>query len=116
MLGIYQDWEPVVIHNKKYIANKNNNNNKPKPKINYADGDTEMPKRIEYTPEMIIAMQEARKANNNISQSELAKKLNMPVKIINEIESRTSPYNRKLYTSIMRKLGVDTKSLIDILI
>jgi ribosome-binding protein aMBF1 (putative translation factor) len=115
MSGIYQDWEPVVIHNKKFIANKNNDNNKPKPKINYNKGDEEMPKRIEYTPEMINALQAARTANK-LSQADLAKKLNMQVKIINDIESRTSQYNRQLYTNIMKKLGVDIKSLKDILI
>lgn len=112
---IHQDWEPVVIHNKNFKKTQNQHESKPKPKINYNDGEEDMPKRQEYTPQMIVAMQEARKAKN-LTQSDLAKQLNFDVKIIADIESKKSAYNRKLYTSIMRKLGVDTKSLKDILI
>ena len=116
MTGIYQDWNTVVIHNKSY-KNKieNNNNNCQKPKIDYSDGEKDMPKRIEYTNELTTAMQNARKAKS-LSQSDLAKQLNIDVKIINDIEAKKSPYNRKLYCSIMKKLGIDTKTLKDILI
>jgi ribosome-binding protein aMBF1 (putative translation factor) len=115
MSGIYQNWEPAVIHSKKYFASKQTTNNSPKPKVNYNNGDEEMPKRIEYTPELINALQSARAANN-LSQAELAQKLNIPAKIINDIESRKSAYNKTLYTNIMKKLNVDIKSLKDILI
>lgn len=117
MTSIYQDWEPVVIHNKNYNKTKNNtNNNNQKPKVLYDEnGDETTPKRIEYTPAMISALQDARKLKN-LTQSDLAKQLNIDVKIINDIEARKSAYNRKLYSSLMRKLGVDMKSLKDILI
>ena len=49
-------------------------------------------------------------------KAELAKQLNIDVKIINDIEAKKSPYNKKLYCSIMRKLGVDSNTLKDILI
>jgi len=110
---IHQDWEPVVIHNRNF--KKAQISNQPKPKVDYSQGDEEMPKRIEYTPQMIMAMQDARKTKN-LTQSDLAKQLNIDVKIISDIESKKSAYNRKLYTSIMRKLGIDTKSLKEILI
>jgi len=112
MTGIYQDWNPVVIHNKTY---KKKIENCQKPKTDYSDGDKEMPKRIEYTNELTTAMQNARTAKS-LSQAELAKQLNIDVKIINDIEAKKSPYNRKLYCSIMKKLGIDTKTLKDILI
>lgn len=110
---IHQDWEPVVIHNRNF--KKTQDQSKPKPKVNYNDGEEDMPKRQEYSPQMIVAMQDARKAKN-LTQSELAKQLNIDVKVIADIEAKKSAYNRKLYTSIMRKLGVDTKSLKEILI
>ncbi len=110
---IHQDWTPVVIHNKNLKKAQTHSN--PKPKVNYNDGEEDMPKRQEYSPQMIIAMQDARKAKD-LTQSELAKQLNIDVKVIADIEAKKSAYNRKLYTSIMRKLGVDTKSLKEILI
>lgn len=112
---IHQDWETVVIHNKNFKKTQNQNQSKPKPKVNLNDGEEDMPKRQEYTPQMIVTMQEARKAKN-LTQIELAKQLNIDVKVIADIEAKKSAYNRKLYTSIMRKLGVDTKSLKEILI
>jgi ribosome-binding protein aMBF1 (putative translation factor) len=112
---IHQDWKPVVIHNRNFKKAQTQSNSNPKPKVNYNDGEEDMPKRQEYSPQMIVAMQDARKAKN-LTQSELAKQLNIDVKIIADIEAKKSAYNRKLYTSIMRKLGVDTKSLKEILI
>ena len=112
---IYQDWEPVVIHNKNFKKTGYHLNTNTKPKIDYNDGEEDMPKRQEYSSQMINAMKQARNAKN-LTQSELAKQLNIDVKIIADIEGNKSAYNKKLYTSIMRKLGIDTKSLKDILI
>lgn len=112
---IHQDWKPVVIHNRNFKKAQTQSNSNPKPKVDYNDGEDDMPKRQEYSPQMIVAMQDARKAKN-LTQSELAKQLNIDVKVIADIEAKKSAYNRKLYTSIMRKLGVDTKSLKEILI
>lgn len=117
MTGIYQDWNPVVIHNRTYRKKIEESFNKgsQKPKIDYSDGEIEMPKRIEYTNELTTAMQNARKAKR-LSQSDLAKQLNIDVKIISDIEAKKSPYNKLQYCSIMKKLGVDQRSLKDILI
>lgn len=117
MPAIHQDWDPVVIHSKAFCKSQSHSqSNNPKPKIKYDEnGDEVIPKRVEYTPSQINALQEARKLKN-LTQADLAKQLNIDVKIINDIEARKSPYNRKLYSSLMRKLGVDMKSLKDLLI
>jgi len=112
MSSIYQDWEPVTIHNKNFIKNKNNNNNnKPKPKNNYdEEGQEIVPKRIEYTNEMINALQVARNAKN-MTQTQLAKKLSFDAKTVTDIETKKSAYNPTLYTKLMVTLGVDRESI-----
>jgi len=113
MTNIIQDWKPVVIHNKKY-KNKQitETHNIPKPKI---DENDDPPKRQEYTHDMIVALKNARTAKG-LSQADLAKQYSISSKIISDIENKKSGYNRKLYVSLMEKLGVDRKSLKDILI
>ena len=63
-----------------------------------------------YSKELSIAMQNARKAKN-ITQADLAKQLNIKTSIINDIECGKALYNRKTYSTIMRRLGVDIKTL-----
>jgi len=115
MPEIYQDWTPVNIGNcahKNKIHEQNNHSKNIKLEIN----DGEMPpKLIQYTHDMIVTLQQARKAKN-VTQGGLAKQLNMDSKIIQDIENNKCPYNRKLYCLIMRKLGVNTETLKPILI
>lgn len=111
----FQDWEPVVIRSSK---NKKENEKKisqapPKPKV-MEDEDGMPPKQKQYTHQMITSLQDARKAKN-LTQSDLAKKLNIETKIIQNIEANKSPYNRKLYSSLMRALDVDMKTLKSVL-
>lgn len=112
----FQDWEPVVIRSlkKKQENNKKISQAPPKPKI-VEDEDGMLPKQKQYTHQMIVALQTAR-TGKKLSQSDLAKRLNLDTKIIQDIEGNKTPYNRKLFISIMRNLGVDKKSLDEILI
>ncbi len=101
----YQDWEPVVLTKSK----KNNSVNiNPKPK---EDDNGDIPEKLKtYSKELSIAMQNARKAKN-LTQIELAKKLNIQSSIINDIECGKAIYNKKTYSTIMRHLGIDVKTL-----
>jgi len=111
----FQDWENVVIHSKtkKKEQEKKISTAPPKPK-EIEDESGMPPKQQTYSHKMITAIQEARKAKG-ISQAELAKKLNIETRIIQDLEANKSPYNRKLYTSLMRHLGIDGKTLKELL-
>ncbi len=107
MPEIYQDWEPVILTKNKTKANKTVNLN-PKPND---DNDGDIPKKLNtYTKELSILMQNARQ-NKNLTQTELAKKLNIQTSIINDIECGKAIYNKKTYSTIMRHLGVNVKPL-----
>ena len=107
-MSVYQNWDTVTIGNgKKKQNNTSSNNIKPNP----LDSNEDMPPKIQrWTHELIIAFKQAREAKK-ISQSELAKQFNIPVAVIQGIENNTSAYNKKNYSFIMRKLGVDLNSI-----
>ena len=109
-MSIYQDWTPVNIGNgggKHKIINNCNTNKK----LNELENNDDMPPKLQYwTPELIIALQQARTAKG-LSQVELAKKLNIQPRYIQDIENNKSQYNKKLYMTLMRTLGVNTKEL-----
>jgi len=110
-MSIYQDWTPVNIGNGKNKHLKNNSNNNNSKKLSELEKDDEMPPKMQYwTPELIVALQQARMAKG-LSQVELAKKLNIQPSYIQDIENNKSQYNRKLYLTLMRTLGVNTKDL-----
>jgi len=102
---IYQDWDVVVL--KKPVKYINNNTTKPKT----IEDDGEMPEKLKtYSKELSIALQSARTAKK-MSQADLAKKFNIQPSIINDIESGKAIYNKKTYSSLMRTLGVNVKSM-----
>ena len=105
IMSIYQDWDEVVLRKPKKIISSN----APKPKIIVDDG--EMPEKLKtYSKDLSIALQTARQAKG-LSQADLAKKFNIQPSIINDIENGRAIYNRKTYSSLMRFLGVDVKSM-----
>jgi ribosome-binding protein aMBF1 (putative translation factor) len=110
-MSIYQDWTPVTIGNggnKKKTNTGISNVNK---KLNELENNDDMPPKIQHwTPELINALQQARMAKG-LSQVELAKKLNIQPSYVQDIENNKSQYNRKLYLTLMRTLGVNTKEL-----
>lgn len=104
-MSIYQDWEPVVL--RKPNKNVYNGNSKPKP----IEENGEMPEKLKtYSKELSIALQTARQAKK-LTQADLAKKFNIQPSIINDIENGKAIYNKKTYSSLMRSLGVDVKSM-----
>jgi ribosome-binding protein aMBF1 (putative translation factor) len=112
-MSIRQDWEPVIISNGKNKKINNNNNNK----RNEIDEEEEggMTKKVQkFTIKQIDALKEAR-ILQKISQKDLAKKLNIDSKIIQDIEQNNIPFNKLLYRNIMKVLKIDDKTITSLL-
>lgn len=105
-MNIYQDWTPVDIGYKK--SPKQINSSKPKKVENVDDGTP--PVVLYWTTELILALQQLRQVKN-ISQKDLAKKLNLPSTTIGDIEANKCVYNPLLYKKIYRFLGGDPSTL-----
>ena len=92
----HQDWKQIIIHNKKdnNIVRKitiNQEYNKVKKLEEKADNDTL--KHNEYTKEFRVAMVQTRTTRLNMTQKQLATRLNLPEKTIKEIEAGKAIYN-----------------------
>jgi ribosome-binding protein aMBF1 (putative translation factor) len=106
-MSIYQDWTPVNIGNKSKIK-RSLSQAPPKVKVDEYDGTP--PIILYWTTDLIIALQQLRQAKG-YNQKDLAKKMNLPSSIINDIEANKCPYNPILYKKIFRYLGGDPSSL-----
>lgn len=104
---IHQDWEQTVFR-KKIIKTTNINQNIPNiKKFSILDSDEpSMPEKIKKNISSII--QKARVAKN-ISQKELAKKLNLQQAIINSYENGKGIPDKKILNKISLILGVKIK-------
>ena len=107
---IYQDWNTTytIGNGKGKKNNEQKNIQKPKPTEDEESGMQLKTKK--FTTKMIDDLKNARTIKG-ISQKELAKQLNIPVNIIQDLERNEIPYNMKLYNNIMKKLGVDIHEL-----
>ena len=106
-MSIYQDWTPVNIGNKKNI-NKSLSQSCSKTKEDDYDGTP--PTILYWTTDLIIALQQLRQAKG-FSQKDLAKRMNLPSSMINDIEANKCTYNPTLYKKIFRFMGGDPSSL-----
>lgn len=104
----YQDWTPVTISRKKkgtaFTAPKT-------PRPPQTEEDDEPPKIQKFPFELIKNLMDARNAKN-ITQDALAKQLMINTSIIQNLEGNRFDYNsnnKKLYVTVMRKLGVSIK-------
>ena len=104
-MSIYQDWTPVDIGKKKKV---NQSVSPSKAKNDEYDGTP--PTILYWTTELIIALQQLRQLKG-INQKDLAKRMNLPSSVINDIEANKCPYNPVLYKKIFRFLGGDPSSL-----
>jgi len=105
----YQDWTPVTITRKQkgsaYTAPKT-----PKP-VTEATEEDDMPKSQKFPYELLKNLMEARNSKS-LTQGALAKQLMINTSIIQDLESNRFDYNsnnKKLYVTVMRKLGVSIK-------
>ena len=107
----HQDWKTIVVK-------KNNTDTKDKPKKKKMDdttqklikvetkADNDILKHDKYTKEFRLAMVKKRTSTLNMTQKQLATRLNMPEKTIKEIESGRAIYNAKDYNRIKRTLKI----------
>jgi len=107
----HQDWKTIVVK-------KNNTDTKDKPKKKKMDdttqklikvetkADNDILKHDKYTKEFRLAMVKKRTSTLNMTQKQLATRLNMPEKTIKEIESGRAIYNAKDYNKIKRILKI----------
>jgi len=105
----YQDWTPVTITKKK----KGSAHTAPKtPKPSSETTEEEEPPKIQkFLFELIKNLMEARNTKN-LTQDALAKQLMINTSIIQNLEGNRFDYNsnnKKLYVTVMRKLGVSIK-------
>lgn len=106
----HQDWKTIVI--------KNNKDTKDKSKKKKMDdttqklikvetkADNDILKHDKYTKEFRLAMVKKRTSTLNMTQKQLATRLNMPEKTIKDIESGRAIYNAKDYNRIKRVLKI----------
>ncbi len=103
----YQDWTPVTItRKKKGTANTAPKNPKPATEV-----EEEPPKIQKFPFELIKNLMEARNTKN-LTQDALAKQLMINTSIIQNLEGNKFDYNsnnKKLYVTVMRRLGVSIK-------
>lgn len=108
----HQDWKTLVVRksNKKEDENK-----KPSKKLDNTTqklmkverkADNDELKHDTYTKEFRIAMVQKRTTTLNMTQKQLATRLNMPEKTIKDIESGKAIYNAGHYNRIKRVLKI----------
>jgi ribosome-binding protein aMBF1 (putative translation factor) len=112
MNNCYQDWEPVVIRNKKNVneQKKELHHTTAKPMGNKEFkrlNNEEIPKLNKITHEQALAISSARNACN-LKQIDLAHKLGIQEKIIKEYENcSVANFSPMLYKRILKALNVN---------
>tara|TARA_B100000902_G_scaffold65012_1_gene71568 strand:+ start:849 stop:1193 length:345 start_codon:yes stop_codon:yes gene_type:complete len=107
----HQDWKTIVVKtNKKKGENKKStkkidNTTQKLMKVERKADNDEL-KHDVYTKEFRIAMVDKRTQTLNMTQKQLATRLNMPEKTIKEIESGKAIYNAGHYNKIKRVLKI----------
>ena len=110
-----QDWETVVFSKPKSTNNNNSSNKAPvkltdeQIRLNKLENGELQIKKI--NTDLKIKIQQARK-NKNLTQADLAKKINVKQNIINDLESGKGEKNNNLLGKIERALGVKLRGKI----
>lgn len=108
LLFDHQDWKQVIIGKKSNPKIKENNKNQEINKIKKIESkaDTDTLHHTKYTREFRTQMVQKRTSILNMTQKQLASKLNLPEKVIKDIESGVSIYNPQHYNKIRRILKI----------
>ena len=107
----HQDWKTIVVkknknpNTKDKIPKKMDDTTQKLLKVE-SKADNDELKHDKYTKEFRIAMVQKRTKTLNMTQKQLATRLNMPEKTIKEIESGRAIYNAKDYNRIKRILKI----------
>jgi len=108
----HQDWKHIIINTKNTSntksnivdVNKTQEYNQVKKIEQKADNDNL--KHTEYPRVFRVAMVRARTNTLNMTQKQLATRLNLPEKIIKDIEAGKAIYNHQHYNKIKRTLKI----------
>tara|TARA_B100000900_G_scaffold398772_1_gene400529 strand:- start:463 stop:831 length:369 start_codon:yes stop_codon:yes gene_type:complete len=112
----HQDWKQIIIHTKhnnvndsnvkktKVVKNKNGEKNKIDNKLDKKVEDGDMKHKI-ISLKLRQEIQK-RRTSQNLTQKDLATKVNLPVIVINEIESGKAIYNHQHMNKIKRFLKI----------
>jgi ribosome-binding protein aMBF1 (putative translation factor) len=102
----HQDWEPVVIRSSEKKTREPITQNTPGTKNFRRLCEDDIPSLVQISREQSIALVEARNSKK-MTQKELAKKMNIDESIIQQYENgKIKNFNKRLYNTIMRNLGV----------
>ena len=111
----HQQWETQFIYlkDKSKATNLKQENKQPIKKPHVISKDDKLNKKIEegnlkhskITPELRKIIQDAR-CSRNMTQKQLANSCNLPVSVINEIESGKAQYNPSQINKIKRFLKI----------
>jgi len=117
----HQDWTPVYIRANKYLdtkkkGEKTEGEQTEGDKINHFSKENKIDKKIEEgklkhdkTPAEFGKLVQARRLSQNMTQKDLAQRLNLPVKTINEIECGKAKHNPQVVSKIKRILNISNK-------
>lgn len=106
----FQDWEPVILTNKKK-EEKKNTPNQPGHKEFIKLLEDDIPKLNKITRDYAQVIIDGRKALN-ITQKDLAQKMNIKDNIIREYENCTvANFNIQFYKRILKVLNIDPKTI-----
>ena len=105
----HQDWDTVFL---KISSNNDNDKNKDKNKSDFNNNEKKMEKKIEdgkmrtekVDKDKSLSIQQKR-LSKGLTQKDLAQKLNIPIKTLNEIESGKGKNNPQIISRINRYLN-----------
>tara|TARA_B100000035_G_C20567036_1_gene365103 strand:- start:138 stop:488 length:351 start_codon:yes stop_codon:yes gene_type:complete len=110
----HQDWNTIYFSASKHIGG-----NKKKEKTNpdkVISKENKIEKKIEEgnlkhdkTPAELSKIIQSRRLSQNMTQKDLAQRLNISVKMINEIESGKAKHNPQVISKIKRILNISNK-------
>lgn len=112
----HQDWKQIIIHSKH--KNVNDSNNKKTKVVKNKNGeknkiDNKLDKKVEDgdMKHKIISLKlrqeiQKRRTSQNLTQKDLATRVNLPTTVINEIESGKAIYNHQHMNKIKRFLKI----------
>jgi ribosome-binding protein aMBF1 (putative translation factor) len=102
----HQDWEPVIIRSSRKKTTEPMMQNKEGTKQFRRLCEDDIPSLAQITREQSIALLDARNSKK-LTQQELAKKMNIDASIIQQYENgKVKHFNKKMYNTIMRNLGI----------
>lgn len=110
----HQDWNTIYVTANKQLKEKEKQ--KEGVKSNHFSKENKIEKKIEEgnlkhdkTPSELGKIIQSKRLSQNMTQKDLAQKLNIPVKMINEIESGKAKHNPQVISKIKRILNISNK-------